>query len=343
MTAIFTQDTSYGGASDFDPVFSTSCSPPTSSPLTAYPTSSLRRQSSIALSAASKCMPLFQRAGSALAPRSKSAKVAMADLFNIPSPYETATHQAQDCRINRSASIKMASISETAAGWLGLSPTTTTQTKFTTRTSSRPSYKSESTIDEEELITPNISSHKSYHNANSNDPFASSDFLATLPSSNTELTNMLHDLHKAYLAKTAALTNSQTYIEELETKTRLQEQSMHELISEREEIKGRERGRATYMTIPPPLSPSLSMSSAASPATSSVFSSPVFFEANPVRRRERSPAMSDASSFPEEDGDVFTTILASTPGLSLWDENMMLKARVGELEEVVEGVLGLVN
>jgi len=53
--------------------------------------------------------------------------------------------------------------------------------------------------------------------------------------------------------------------------------------------------------------------------------------------------MSDASSFPEEDGDVFTTMLGSTPGLSLWDENMMLKARVGELEEVVEGVLGLVN
>jgi len=189
MTAIFTQDTSYGGASDYDPVFSTSCSPPTSSPLTAYPTSSLRRQSSIALSAASKCMPLFQRAGSALAPRSKSAKVATAELFNIPSHDEITTHQAQDRHINRRASVKMSSISETAAGWLGLSPTTTTtQRKFTTRR-----------IDEEILITPNISSHHSYNNSTTNDPFVSPDFLATLPSSQTELTNLLRELHNAYL------------------------------------------------------------------------------------------------------------------------------------------------
>lgn len=145
------------------------------------------------------------------------------------------------------------------------------------------------------------------------------------------------------------LTKSQSHIEELEAKTRLQEQSMHELILERQEFRERTertdsmRGRAIYMSTPPPLSPSLSMSSMASPAMSSVFSSPVFFDANPARGRERSPAMSDVSNLPTQEDDVFTTMVESGTGLSLWDENMMLKARVGELEEVVEGVLGLVG
>lgn len=266
MTAIFSQDTSYGGASDFDPVFSTSCSPPTSSTLSAYPTSSLRRQSSIALSAASKCMPLFQRAGSALAPRSKNAKVAVSELFSSPN-HDEVVHESQDYPAARRPSIKMSSISETAAGWLGLSPTTT-QAQYTTRTSSRNVHNTAEAINEEEEEHSNLttSTHKSHSIYPEAGGFASPHFLATLPSSPVELTTLLQDLHKAYLAQAATVAKLQTRNEELQARMRSQEQNMHDLVAERAVTQNRQRanstrGRATYMSTPPPLSPSLSMSS----------------------------------------------------------------------------------
>lgn len=98
----------------------------------------------------------------------------------------------------------------------------------------------------------------------------------------------------------------------------------------------------------PPLSPTPSLSNgsdgSASPSTMrSGFSSPV---AEVRRRSVISIAGSEASSLPEHD-DVFGVLGSGEGGmglgLSMWEENTRLKARVCELEDVVEGVLGLVE
>lgn len=135
-------------------------------------------------------------------------------------------------------------------------------------------------------------------------------------------------------------------VSELEREVKTQESCVRELVAERSAA-----GRAIVPALgsPPPLSPSLSISSGSADAISpiaSIFSSPI----TGGRERRLSRAESAASSLPEED-DVFGGLdgrglgmgLGMGMGMSMWEENTRLKARVCELEEVVEGVLGLVE
>lgn len=206
--------------------------------------------------------------------------------------------------------------------------------------------------------------------------FSSEDFLLDLPRDAKGLEVALRQLHKAYVEQNAILAatreeaedaldeldEARLRIRELEAQKNLKmdrEASVEQdFTAEQDASWGRDTVRArprmpSALDNPPPLSPSMSLSEMSNDSPvllDAVFSQPV------SERKRRDSAASVASSLPAE--DVFWSGLQSASGMgtgmgisaglisgsrSIQDENARLKARVCELEDVVDGVLGMVG
>jgi len=198
--------------------------------------------------------------------------------------------------------------------------------------------------------------------------FSSEEFLLDLPRDAKGLEVALRQLHKAYVEQNVILAatreeaadaldeldEARLRIRELEAARKMDREVSQAGTIEQEADWGRDTVRARPRMLPalenpPPLSPSVSMSEMSN-------DSPVLMDAmfsQPVsERKRRDSARSVASSLPAE--DVFWSRLQAgagmglgagmirTPG-SIHDENARLKARVCELEDVVDGVLGMVE
>jgi len=198
--------------------------------------------------------------------------------------------------------------------------------------------------------------------------FSSEEFLQDLPRDAKGLEVALRQLHKAYVEQNAILAatrheaadaldkldEARLRIRELEAERKMDRELLQGGTTEQEADWGRDTVRARPRVLPalenpPPLSPSVSMSEMSN-------DSPVLMDAmfsQPVsERKRRDSARSVASSLPAE--DVFWSGLQAGAGRalsggvirthgSIHDENARLKARVCELEDVVDGVLGMVG
>jgi len=177
---------------------------------------------------------------------------------------------------------------------------------------------------------------------------------------------MLRQLHAAYVEQNAILSatreeavdrmdeldEARLRIRELEAERRMAQ----DLTTYQDANWGRDTIRARprlppALENPPPLSPSMSLSSMSNDSPvllDAIFSQPA------GERKRRDSARSVASSLPAE--DVFWSGLQAGSGLglcagvgvmggpaSMREENARLKARVCELEDVVDGVLGMVG
>lgn len=372
---------------------------------------SLRRQSSVALSAASRCMPsgFLQRAGSVLVGAKSAA---------VPTPAAEATR---------------ASPSQQRPTWLdslGLTSAQHTQpmqSKYSrqtlssrvraplsrepsmNRTSSTEDYTSNSADDEDNDNNASAYSADSYDTSNSISPSSQQHHFSLptpLPKDPQALTSLLHELYTAYQAQTGQLRRA--YLEADELADELEEARdhagslerriartvggaegqfffRHGGLSGREWAGKREKERTTGLSSPPPLTPDIPPyddGSFSSPSPSSIRtpspprpSLPRLHGAATSSRKGRnaSPARSELSVLPEEEDerqegffgllhhdDQFCSkdlylrgcgranvesigLGLSGAGVSMYAENARLKARVCELEDVVEGVLGMVG
>ena len=393
--SLLSQDTSYTGASNMEATFAT---PPRRPNIPAsYSSSSLRRQSSVALSAASRCMPsgFLQRAGSVLGrPKAPAATISEASMSGDESDRTPRQTQTLDRKSTQPTSAAISSISSTAAGWLGMSSISTPApgSKYTSR-SLRPSFskrnttstineeQSERSEDDDDYSDYDSESDLEYSHSHGRTErvsrrtasqtrrfFSSQEFLQDLPRDAKGLEVALRQLHKAYVEQNAILAatrheaadaldkldEARLRIRELEAERKMDRELLQGGTTEQEADWGRDTVRARPRVLPalenpPPLSPSVSMSEMSN-------DSPVLMDAmfsQPVsERKRRDSARSVASSLPAE--DVFWSGLQAGAGRalsggvirthgSIHDENARLKARVCELEDVVDGVLGMVG
>jgi len=208
--------------------------------------------------------------------------------------------------------------------------------------------------------------------------FSSEEFLHDLPRDAKGLEVALRQLHKAYVEQNAilsatrgeavdaldALDEARLRVRELEAERKMAGNVEQKQGLTTEQQQGDSWGRDTVrarsrlppaLENPPPLSPSMSMSEMSNDSPvllDAVFSQPM------SERKRRDSARSVASSLPAEDvfwsglqagsGGGMGMSMGISAGLiggsrSIQDENARLKARVCELEDVVDGVLGMVG